>query len=149
MEYLQAGNLVPSGAKIQREVFFGSSRLDLYAEWGDQRAYFEVKGVTLEREGLALFPDAPTLRGLRHVEELIRARREGAEAYLLLLVQMEGMRAFSPNDDTQKAFGKALCRAVEAGVKVLPLECRVQPDSLWVDHPIPLILPFENEKEKR
>jgi len=146
-EYLQSGNLIPAEAVLRREVFFGASRLDLYAEWSSHRAYFEVKGVTLEKDGLALFPDAPTLRGLRHVKELIEARRQGYDAYLLFLIQMEGMQAFSPNDETQPAFGRELCRATREGVRVLPLECRVTPDSLWVNRLIPLRLP-EMTKEK-
>jgi sugar fermentation stimulation protein A len=100
----------------------------------------EVKGVTLEEDGVARFPDAPTLRGVKHLEELVAARGAGYEAAICFVVQMEGMRWVEPNDATQPEFGAALRRAAAAGVKVLALECRVTPDSLTPHRTIPVHL---------
>lgn len=130
--------LIPSvlselgGVIIRPESTFGSSRFDFYFEAGLRRAYMEVKGCTLENEGHACFPDAPTERGRKHILELIQARQAGYEAYILFVIQMEGMECFSPNDATDPAFGAALREAAAAGVEVLALECTVSPDSLAI-----------------
>ena len=100
----------------------------------------EVKGVTLEENGHTRFPDAPTLRGLRHVEELIEAKRKGFEATLLFVVQMEDAIDFAPNDDTQPAFRDALCRAKDAGVEIIAHRCRVTEDSMTIADAIPVLL---------
>ena len=100
----------------------------------------EVKGCTLEQDGLARFPDAPTLRGEKHVRELTELRSSGYACAVLFVVQMEGMRRFSPNWDTHPAFGAALNRAQAAGVRVLALGCRVEPDRLEIAYPIPVDL---------
>ena len=95
-EWLRKGNLFPKGTLIRREVRFGASRFDFYAEAGERRAFLEVKGVTLEDQGMTRFPDAPTQRGVRHVEELIRCMEEGYEAYLLFVIQMKGVLGWNP-----------------------------------------------------
>ena len=100
----------------------------------------EVKGCTLEEDGHARFPDAPTLRGVKHLEELIRCRAEGYEATVCFVLQMGGLRDFAPNDATHPAFGDALRRAAAAGVEVLAMECRVTPDTLALDRPVPVRL---------
>ena len=105
-----------------------------------KKGYLEVKGVTLEEDGLVRFPDAPTERGVKHVEELIRAREEGYCAFVLFIVQMEGMRVFMPNDDTHRAFGDALRRAQQAGVHILAYQCHVTEDSLQVSTSLPIRL---------
>ena len=125
---------------LRPETVFGDSRFDFYWEAPGRRGFWEVKGVTLEEEGVARFPDAPTLRGVKHLEELIRARQAGYEAGVCFLVQMEGMRRVEPNDGTHPQFGAALRRAAQAGVDVLALECRVTPGSLCVKREIPVKL---------
>ena len=119
---------------------FGESRFDFYAEVGDRRAFLEVKGVTLEEQGMTRFPDAPTERGVRHVEELIRCLEEGYEAYLLFVIQMKEVRGVAPNDETHPAFGEAVRRAAAAGVKILAVDCLVTPEELRADAPVPVIL---------
>jgi sugar fermentation stimulation protein A len=99
-----------------------------------------VKGVTLEEDGTARFPDAPTLRGVKHLEELVLAHGAGCEAGVCFLVQMEGMGCVEPNDTTHPEFGAALRRAARAGVEVLALECAVEPGRLTVKGPVPIRL---------
>ena len=139
-EWLRRGILFPPDALVKREVRFGGSRFDLYVESGERKAFMEVKGVTLEESGLAKFPDAPTERGVRHVEELIRCLSEGFEAYLLFVVQMKGVRGVAPNDRTHPAFGEALRRAAKAGVQILAVDCRVTPDELFADQSLSIFL---------
>ena len=105
-----------------------------------QAGFVEVKGCTLEEDGLALFPDAPTERGVKHLRELIACRGAGYETAVCFVIQMAGMRAFSPNDRTHPAFGAALREAADAGVKVLAVECAVTPDSLVMTGPVPVVL---------
>ena len=136
-----AGGLGFVPALLRPEVRFGESRFDFYWEDGpDRRGFWEIKGVTLEEDGVARFPDAPTLRGVKHLEELIRAREAGYEAGVYFVVQMPGMRWVEPNDATHPQFGRALRRAAEAGVRVLALECRVEPDQLEITGEVPVKL---------
>ena len=123
---------------MRREVRFGDSRLDFYIEDGGRRCYMEVKGVTLENGGTASFPDAPTERGVRHLEELVHAVKMGYEAYLLFVVQMKGIKKVVPNDQTHPAFGEALRRAAAAGVQILAVDCKVTADSLEIDRYVPV-----------
>ena len=106
----------------------------------ERKGFIEVKGCTLEENGLALFPDAPTERGVKHLRELMACREAGYEAAVCLVVQMAGMTAFAPNDRTHPEFGAALRAAAEAGVKVLAVECAVTPDSLTMTRPVPVLL---------
>ena len=99
-----------------------------------------MKGVTLEENGHARFPDAPTQRGVKHLEELVACRAAGYEAAVCFIIQMEGMVDFAPNDVTHPAFGAALRQAAAAGVQVLAMECTVTPDSLQVCREIPVVL---------
>ena len=140
-QWAQAGGFRPGLTLLRPETTWGNSRFDFY--WEDaagQRGFVEVKGVTLEEEGHVRFPDAPTLRGVKHLEELVRARAEGYEAAVCFVVQMEGMVDFAPNDATHPAFGAALRRAAAAGVTVLAMECAVTPGSLAIRRPIPVRL---------
>lgn len=105
-----------------------------------RKGFIEVKGCTLEENGLALFPDAPTERGVKHLRELAACREAGYEAAVCIVIQMAGMSAFAPNDRTHPAFGAALRAAAEAGVKVLAVECAAAPDSLTVTKPVPVRL---------
>ncbi len=134
------GNLLSPNARIKREVFYGDSRFDIYFEDGDRRGFAEVKGVTLEEDGVARFPDAPTERGIKHLKGLARAVEEGYDAYVIFIVQMEGMKRFEPNDATHPQFGEALRRAAEKGVKVVAAECEVRPDSVVAQNRIPVVL---------
>ncbi len=99
-----------------------------------------MKGVTLEEDNVARFPDAPTLRGVKHLEELVLAREAGYESGVCFLVQMAGMDHVEPNDATHPEFGAALRRAAAAGVEVFALECGVTPDRLWVKGRVPVKL---------
>lgn len=138
VEWLQNSRLFSEKAVIKREVCYGSSRFDCYVEDGERKALIEVKGVTLERDGIALFPDAPTERGVKHVRELMQCLNDGYEAYILFVIQMKGVIAFRPNDETHRAFGQALREAQQAGVQVLAIDCVVTNDSLYLDAPVPI-----------
>lgn len=138
-------NLLP-GADIRREVTYGASRFDFCIQEKGKTTFLEVKGVTLEREDIAMFPDAPTERGLKHILELISCKEQGYGAALLFVVKMKGIRAFRPNDETHPAFGQALREAQAAGVHILVMDCIVTPDSLTIDQPIALDLTEPNRK---
>lgn len=121
----------PGIEQLRAESVYGSSRFDFRLETRTGTTFVEVKGVTLEENGYARFPDAPTERGVKHIRELQRAAAEGYGAVLFFVVQMEGIHSVAPNDQTHPAFGKALREAAANGVKVLAYDCRVQPD--WVE----------------
>ena len=143
-EALEAGAIIDGATTIRPETTFGSSRFDFYVEAGEgdstRRAFIEVKGVTLEEDGIARFPDAPTERGVKHINELIAAREEGYEAYIVFVIQMKGMKCFEPNDETHPQFGEALRRAKAMGVQVLVYDCTVTEDSLELDQTVPVRL---------
>ncbi|MBP3378173.1 MAG: DNA/RNA nuclease SfsA [Clostridia bacterium] len=132
-EWIPRSGLFSDEAVIRREVKWGDSRFDFYIEDGDRRAFLEVKGVTLESGGVAMFPDAPTERGIKHIRELISAVGEGYEAYVLFVVQMKGVSCVRPNDVTHPEFGEALRHAKSAGVHVLAVDCAVTNDSIAAD----------------
>ena len=106
LEWVKAGYLFPEEVQVTPEKTYGNSRFDLYACSDRRKAFIEVKGVTLEADNVARFPDAPTARGVKHVEELIRCMEDGYEAYLLLVIQMKGVTRFEPNWDTHREFRK-------------------------------------------
>jgi len=139
-EWALAGKFLPELVLLRPEQRWGNSRFDFYFGTRERRGFIEVKGVTLEIDGHARFPDAPTERGVKHIEELIACQAEGYEAYLCLVIQMAGMKDFAPNDAAHRAFGAALRRAREAGVKVLVRECQVTPDMLEMTDAVPLLL---------
>lgn len=140
-EWLRAGGLYGDVSLVKPETTFGNSRFDFYVESASgEKAFVEVKGVTLERKGTAAFPDAPSERALKHVEELIEARKQGYEAYLLFVIQMKGVNWVEPNWETQPAFGEALKRARRAGVRLLAYDCLVREDGLEMDAPVPVVL---------
>lgn len=139
-EWLNGGGLFSENALIKREVTYGKSRFDFYIEDGHRKAFLEVKGCTLERDGIALFPDAPTERGVKHLMELTDCVQDGYEAYVLFVIQMKGVKKFSPNDEMHAAFGSALRQARQAGVKILAMDCLVTPDTLCIDAPVSVIL---------
>jgi len=139
-EWLPHSGLFSPNAVIRREVRFGSSRFDLHVEDGTRKAFIEIKGVTLEKDGIALFPDAPTERGVKHLKELILCRNAGCEAYLLFVIQMKEIRTFAPNDAMHFVFGEALREAAASGVQILAMDCRITPDSITVADPVPVRL---------
>ena len=139
-EWALAGKFLPELVLLRPEQRWGNSRFDFYFGTRERRGFIEVKGVTLEIDGHARFPDAPTERGVKHIEELIACQAEGYEAYLCFVIQMAGMKDFAPNDAAHRAFGAALRRAREAGVKVLVRECQVTPDMLEMTDAVPLLL---------
>ena len=123
-------------SQLFREQTWGASRLDFCLKDSHRIKYVEVKGVTLEEDGVVRFPDAPTLRGVKHLEELMAAKEAGYEAAVCFVVQMGEVRWMEPNDRTHPEFGEALRRAARAGVQVLALDCAVQPDRLDIAGPV-------------
>lgn len=135
-EWATAGHFVQGLTLLRPETVWGSSRFDFYWEAPGRRGFVEVKGVTLEEDGAVYFPDAPTQRGLKHVEELRACLQEGYEACLFLVIQMEGADFWAPNDRTQPEFGAAVRRARDEGVEVLAYDCTVSPDALALRTPV-------------
>ena len=139
-ELLRAGAILSSPTLVQPEVRFGASRLDFYAENDRQRLFVEVKGVTLRQGEWAVFPDAPTVRGAKHMGELVQAVAQGYRAMALLIVQMGGCTAFRPNRETDPAFCRALRDARAAGVEVRAVDCRVTPNTVTANRELPVDL---------
>lgn len=139
-EWIRKGNLFENLQELKREVRYGDSRFDLYAKYGEKgsvkEAFLEVKGCTLEKDGVAAFPDAPTERGVKHVEELCRCLADGYEAYLIFLIQMKGVHKIVPNWKTHEAFGRALQKAAAAGVHILAFDSVVTENSISMDQPV-------------
>ena len=127
-EWLKAGNLFGKEAKVRREVVYGNSRFDFYIESGERKIFMEVKGVTLEENNVVRFPDAPTQRGVKHIQELEKCIKDGYEAYLMFVIQMEDVSYFTPNRDTHPEFAEALKTAEKAGVHILAFDCIVRKD---------------------
>ncbi len=135
-EWLKKGALFSKNAIIKREVTFGKSRFDFYVEDSNNKAFIEVKGVTLENNGVALFPDAPTERGVKHIKELCSCVEKGYSAYIIFVIQMSGINLFKPNDATHKEFGDALRQAEKAGVSILAYDSVVTNESVCINKPI-------------
>lgn len=126
--------------KLLREVTYGNSRFDLYFESGQRKGFIEVKGVTLEAEGTALFPDAPTERGRKHIHEMIKAVEEGYEGYLFFLIQLKGVTHFTPNTLRDPSFAKALRLAHKKGVTILAYDAIVGEAEIRIGSPVKVIL---------
>ncbi|MBB6447086.1 DNA/RNA nuclease SfsA [Bacillus benzoevorans] len=141
-EALKAGKLEEFGfvLKAKREVTYGDSRFDLYFEKEAEKGFIEVKGVTLVNNGAALFPDAPTSRGTKHVLELARAVQEGYSCAILFVVQMKGCRVFAPFREMDFAFADALLHAYQKGVQILAYDSIVSEDELVLNQPVPVDL---------
>lgn len=125
---------------LKREKVFEDSRFDLYGEDGGKRFFIEVKGVTLEQDGDVFFPDAPTVRGVKHLDGLCRAVGQGFCCGALFVVQMDLNGRFAPNWKTHPDFGLAMLRAQRAGVELLAMDCQVSPDGMELHHTIPICL---------
>lgn len=138
-----AGEFLPTlfpNSTIRAEYSYGNSRFDFYIESGSRKILVEVKGVTLEEDGTVMFPDAPTERGVKHINELARCLDEGFETYLLFVIQMEDVRYFKPNDVTHPEFGQALRRAAARGVGLMAYDCEVTPDSMNIRNKVEIRL---------
>lgn len=127
-------------AVVKREKTYKDSRFDCYIETENAKAFVEVKGVTLEQDGHVRFPDAPTERGIKHLHGLIDAVANGYQAAAFFVIQMENVKSFSPNYDTHPQFGAALKEAQAAGVQIIAYSCKVTPDTLEIDIPVPVVL---------
>lgn len=126
---------------IRPEKAYGDSRFDFYIEdKNGEKGFVEVKGVTLENEGIASFPDTPTERGVKHLNEFVRAMENGYHSYVLFVIQMSGMKRFTPNDVTHSEFGDTLRYSDKKGVHILAYECAITPDSLEITRTVPIEL---------
>ena len=131
-EWMQAGNLYSDLTLLKREYKYGNSRFDLYYERANGiKGFVEVKGVTLEVNNIARFPDAPTERGVKHIYELMEATKVGYETNIIFVIQMSSIDHFEPNDETHAAFGDALRIANTSGVRIIALDCDVTENEVW------------------
>lgn len=128
---------------IKREAAYQSSRFDFYIEAGDQKAFIEVKGVTLEEGGIALFPDAPTERGVKHLLELCKALDEGYLSYMIFIIQMKGISYFIPNEKMHARFAETLKEAASKGVHVLAYDCLITKESIEMDKEVKIKLEMD------
>ena len=144
-EAIQQGELTLPDLKgeivqLKPEKTYKHSRFDAYIETTQEKAFIEIKGVTLEEEGIVKFPDAPSERALKHVEELIEALEEGYQAYLIFIVQMENVLYFTPNEATQEAFAKMVQQAAEKGVHILAYDCKVTQETIKIGEKVQVYL---------
>ena len=135
-EWLKHGGLGFTPDYQKAEYKYGDSRYDFYLEHGEEKWLIEVKGVTLEENGTALFPDAPTERGIKHLNGLARHAKEGFCTAAIFVIQMDQIHTFTANTKTHKEFAKALSNAYHAGVKILAYDCEITPDSMTIRNPI-------------
>ena len=138
-EWLASGGLGRIEA-LRPETFHGDSRFDFSFTKDGRPCFLEVKGVTLENQGVCAFPDAPTERGAKHLRGLLRAAQEGYGAYVLFVIQMSPVRYLHPNDATDPGFGEALRRAAAGGVQVLAVDCRVTESAMEIQTFVPVVL---------
>jgi len=134
-QWLQSGGLGDISG-LKGEVTHADSRFDFAFEKDGRRCFLEVKGVTLENDGICAFPDAPTLRGVKHILGLQQAVKDGFGAYILFVIQMQDVCCIHPNDATDPAFGAALRQASENGVQILAMDCAVTPDTMVIRNPV-------------
>ena len=139
-EYVRAGRFLREWPVIRPETTHGDSRFDFYLESPGHRLFAEVKGVTLEDDGVMRFPDAPTERGVKHLEGLARCVQEGYEAWAVFVIQTEDVRWMEPNRRTHPAFAAAMRQAAPAGVHLLALDCHTEPDRLEIRRPVEIRL---------
>lgn len=144
-EWLPGSGLFQNISLLRPETTFGSSRFDFYIEGDGRKMFMEVKGATLEDQGVVRFPDAPTERGLKHVRELEACLEQGFEACVLFVIQMKGVTHFEPNRTTHPAFADALYYARRAGVQILARDCVVTPGSMVIADAVPVRLPVPSE----
>lgn len=135
-EFVADGKFLDNVVYVKTETTYKNSRFDFYIETETEKIFVEVKGVTLEEDGIAKFPDAPTQRGVKHINELMDAVENGYKAYIVFVIQMKGINCFEPNRIMHKEFAEALCYAKTKGVNILALDCIVTEDSLCIDKSI-------------
>ncbi len=140
LEWLQTGAFFQEALSICPEKIYGNSRFDFYIETKTDKIFMEVKGVTLEEYGVVRFPDAPSDRAIKHLEELMKAKKEGYEAFVMFVIQMEKVDYFTPNCETHPEFAQTLCRAAKAGVGILAYNCEVTAQTMTINHPVPVLL---------
>ena len=138
-EWLQKGGLGPL-EELRPEQKFGDSRFDFFLRRNGKGMYMEVKGVTLEEDGVCRFPDAPTDRGAKHLRELISAKAQGFDAAVVFVIQMKPVKYLCPNDQTDPAFGKALREAHAAGVEILAVDCEITESTMTISSFVPVHL---------
>ena len=138
-EWLLSGGLGEI-TELKAEYTHGDSRYDFSFIKDGKRCFLEVKGVTLENDGICAFPDAPTERGAKHLRGLTQAVQEGFGGYVLFVIQMPDVKHLHPNDVTDSKFGTALREAAAAGVKVMAMDCAVTVDSMTIRNPVPIVL---------
>ncbi|MBR2309109.1 MAG: DNA/RNA nuclease SfsA [Oscillospiraceae bacterium] len=141
-EWLKSGGLGEI-SELKPETTHGISRFDFSFLKDGKKCFLEVKGVTLEKDGVCAFPDAPTERGAKHLRELAQAVKDGYGGYVLFVIQMDDVKYLHPNDGTDPAFGKALREAAAAGVQVLAMDCRVTEDTMVMQNPVDVRLSVE------
>ncbi len=139
-EFLKRTEFFGDITDISPECRYKNSRFDFFFVANGKKTFAEVKGVTLERDGTALFPDAPTERGIKHINELCDCVSEGYMAYIVFVIQMKGVKSFSPNAETHKEFAQTLAKARQKGVGILCFDCEVSPDSMFIDDRIEVVL---------
>lgn len=139
-EWVEKNGYLGDISVLKAEQNFAGSRFDFYIEANSKKIFVEVKGVTLEEEGIVLFPDAPTERGLKHLKELMCAKEQGYDAYVVFIIQMNGVKYFSPNYRTHKAFGETLKEAEKMGVGLLALDCEVTRNRIEAKDMVSIIL---------
>lgn len=146
-EWVESGAMFKNVTQVRPETTYGNSRFDLYVEADGKKIFIEVKGVTLEENGVCRFPDAPSERAVKHMEELVKAMGDGYETYVFFVIQMSDVKYFTPNTDTHPAFAQTLRDAAAAGVHVLAMDCAVAPDSIAIRKPVDVVLGSPGLKE--
>lgn len=139
-DWIVEGDYFKDLLHIQREKTYGNSRFDLYLETKSRKIFIEVKGVTLEEEGVVRFPDAPTQRGVKHIKELSQCIKEGYEAFIFFVIQMENVKKFQPNDLTHSEFGQALREGKKNGINILAYDCKLSKDRIKISKSVPVDL---------
>ena len=129
-EWIERSGIFGKVSRIKPETKYLNSRFDFYVESDEKRFFIEVKGVTLENDGIAKFPDAPTERGSKHLSELVHAKENGYDSYVIFVIQMRGCYTFLPNGETDPEFAKQLQFAADHGVKILAIDCEVYENEL-------------------
>ena len=139
-EWVKNSDYFKNVTLVKPEKKYGNSRFDFYIEAEDRKIYAEVKGVTLEKDGVLMFPDAPTERGVKHINELVECIKDGFDAYAVFVIQTDEAKYFTPNIETHKEFAAALKNALKNGVKVLCLTCNVTKDEISIKDQIDYII---------
>lgn len=139
-EWILKGNLLTEVTLIKPEKKYNNSRFDFYIETENRKIFIEVKGVTLESEGIVKFPDAPTERGVKHVKELCDCIKDGYEAYIIFVIQMKDVLHFEPNVETHKEFAEVLKEAAKKGVNIIAVDCEVKEDSINIRDYVKVII---------